>query len=451
MSGLYELAFRNVLFPGYETVLRRRKTLAYLRAYERSQWLAPEQIDALQWRKLQQLIEHCWHQVPYYRRQWQSLGISHPGDIRTRAEYATLPVLTKQQIRANFDDLIAPEHRDHLLYKTTGGSTGEPLRFGYTRESYERRVAAMHRGYGWSGARLGQRTLYLWGMPQAPTRKDRLYHMAFNRRMLNAFDMREENMAPYADAFARFRPRTVVGYVAPLVHMAEWLLARGRQLPKPERILTAAEALHPSQRALIERAFASPVYNTYGCREFMLLAAQCTHGGLHTTADHLMLELGAAVDDSDDAPRDILVTDLHNLGMPLLRYSNGDLAQGGQGTCPCGRGLPTLERVDGRRLDALRTADGRFVPGEFVVYAFLGAKGISRYQAVQQAIDRIEVRIVRDEGYDADSIEQARQQLQQALGPGTNLVFDFRDEIALTPTGKHRVTVNELDRPDQGA
>lgn len=451
MSGLYELAFRNVLFPAYESVLMRRKTLAYLRAYERSQWLSTEQIDALQWQKLQRLLEHCWQQVPYYRKQWQALGITHPRDIRTRADYAALPVLTKQQIRTNFDDLIAPAHRDQLLYKTTGGSTGEPLRFGYTRESYERRVAVMHRGYGWSGARLGQRTLYLWGMPQVQTGKDRLYHMAFNRRMLNAFDMREENMAPYAEAFARFRPRTVVGYVAPLVHMAEWLLARGRQLPRPERILTAAEALHASQRTLIERAFACPVYNTYGCREFMLLAAQCTHGGLHTTADHLVVELGAAVDRSDHGPRDILVTDLHNLGMPLLRYANGDLARGGQGSCPCGRGLPTLDSVDGRRLDALRTADGRFVPGEFVVYAFLGAKGVSRYQAVQRAIDRVEVRIVRDDGYDAGSIEQARQQLQQALGPGTDLVFDFRDEIALTATGKHRVTVSELDHADDGA
>ena len=445
MSGAYELAFRHLLFPAYESGLRRRRTLTYLREYERNQWLAPEQLEALQWSKLQQLIEYCWHHVPYYQAKWRPLGVAGPQDVCTPADYARLPPLTKPEIRAHFDQLIAPAHRERLLYKTTGGSTGEPLRFGYTRESYERRVAVMHRGYGWAGARMGQRTLYLWGLPERPTRKDRLYHLAYNRRMLNAFDMNEQTMGPYADTFARFRPQTVVGYVAPLVRMAEWLLEHGRQLPAPERVLTAAEALHAPQRQLIERVFGCPVFDTYGCREFMLIAAECEHQGLHTTSDHLLVELGASVDGSDDGPHELIVTDLHNYGMPLLRYLNGDLARTGQGRCACGRGLPLLGGIEGRKLDALRSADGRFVPGEHVVYAFLGAKGVRRYQAVQRTIDRVEVSIVRDDDFDADSVEHARDVLQKALGPATTLAFAYTDEIPLTATGKHRVTVSELD------
>ena len=103
MASLYEPLFRHVLFPAYESGLRRRKTLAYLREYERQQWLDPEQIDALQWRKLQALLRHCWDHVPYYRETWSALGITSPEDIRDRAHFARLPVLDKPTIRANFD------------------------------------------------------------------------------------------------------------------------------------------------------------------------------------------------------------------------------------------------------------------------------------------------------------------------------------------------------------
>ncbi|MET0582205.1 MAG: phenylacetate--CoA ligase family protein [Pseudoxanthomonas sp.] len=448
MSGFYEPLFRRVLFPAYESGLRRRKTLAYLREYERSQWRPPEETEALQWRKLQDLLRHCWEQVPYYREQWKALGISAPGDIASPADYARLPVLNKPEIRANFDNLIAPGFRDGMLYKTTGGSTGEPLRFGYTRESYERRLAIMWRGYGWAGARLGQRTLYLWGTPVgAQKRKDRVYHAAFNRYMLNAFEMSEARMAEYADAVDRFRPQTIVSYVAPIMKLAEWLIANNRRIHRPQRILGAAESLHESQRRVIEQAFGCPAYNTYGCREFMLIAAECEHrGGLHVNADHLKVELGAtgAHAQDDPGPRDVIVTDLHNYGMPLLRYANGDLATAGARSCACGRGLPLLASVDGRKLDALRTSDGRFVPGEYIVYAFLYATGIKRYQVVQKRLDAFEIRLVRDRDFDDSTIELVRRELTKVVGDSVALNFEFVDEIPLTQTGKLRVTISEL-------
>ncbi|MDR6840327.1 phenylacetate--CoA ligase family protein [Pseudoxanthomonas sacheonensis] len=448
MSGFYEPLFRRVLFPIYESGLRRRKTLDYLREYERSQWRTLEETEALQWRKLQDLIRHCWEQVPYYRERWQALGIAAPEDIAGPADYARLPVLNKPEIRANFDKLIAPGYRDGMLYKTTGGSTGEPLRFGYTRESYERRLSIMWRGYGWAGARLGQRTLYLWGTSiGAQKRKDRLYHAGFNRYMLNAFEMSEARMAEYADAIDRFRPETIVSYVAPIVKMAEWLITNGRRIHRPQRILGAAETLHESQRRIIEQAFGCPAYNTYGCREFMLIAAECEHrGGLHVNADHLKVELGAVNGEGQDesGPRDIIVTDLHNYGMPLLRYANGDLATAGPRTCACGRGLPLLASVDGRKLDALRTRDGRFVPGEYIVYAFLYATGIKRYQVVQKQLDTFEIRIVRDRDFEPSAIDLVRRELLKVVGDSVALNFEFVDEIPLTQTGKLRVTISEL-------
>lgn len=448
--SLYESLFRNVLFPAYESGLRGRRTLDYLREYEASQWLSPDEIAALQWAKLKRLVEHCWTDVPYYRKRWQLAGLAGAEDIRGPDDYARLPVLTKQDIRDNFEHLIAPSFRGNLLYKTTGGSTGEPLRFGYTRESYERRMATMHRGYGWTGARLGQRTLYLWGASMTatglPRLKETLYQSAFNRKVINAFLMPDAQMASYVDAIAAYRPEVVVSYVAPLLNLANWLIANKRSIDPPQRILTAAEALHAPQRQLLERTFSCPVYNTYGCREVMLVAAECGHReGLHLNADHLKVEFGEPLDPMvGNGPAELLLTDLHNYGMPLLRYANGDLGTPLDGACGCGRGLPRLARVDGRKLDALRTPDGRFVPGEFIVYAFLGVSGIKRYQVIQRRLDTLDIILVRDHGFGDHTLALVRLELARALGSSVTCNFIYADTIPLTPTGKLRVTISEL-------
>ena len=453
MTGLYEPLFRRVLYPAYESGLRRRRTLAYLREYERDQWRSADELDALQWRKLQRLIAHCWEQVPFYRRWWGDAGVTSAADIRNREDYARLPILTKPVIRAHAESthaesMIAPAHRGELFFKTTGGSTGEPLRFGYTRESYERRVAVMFRGYGWSGAHLGQRTAYLWGAPVAAPAgfhlfKDRLYHAAFNRRMLNAFDMNETRMAEYADALDRFKPETIVSYVGPLVELAHWLERNDRSIHRPQRILGAAEALHPHQRELLERVFGAPAYDTYGCREFMLIAAECeARDGLHLNTDHLHVEFA----DGPDAtgPSDLIVTDLHNDGMPLMRYVNGDLGTPGKKHCACGRCLPKLAKVDGRKLDALRLSDGRLVPGEYIVYVFLAITGVKQYQVVQRELDALLVRLVADAGYDPAVHAQIRAGVHKLTGDGVRIEFETVDAIALTASGKRRVTVCEL-------
>lgn len=450
--SLYEPLFRKLLFPAYESGLRRRRTLTYLREYERDQWLPRERLQALQWDKLQRLVAHCWNEVPYYRERWSQAGVAAPEDIATPADYARLPLLTKADIRASFERMISPAHRAGLFYKATGGSTGEPFRFGYTRESYERRIAVMWRGYGWAGARLGQRTLYLWGTSLGQQKaKDRLYHAAFNRRVLNSFVMSESNMAGYADAIDDFRPEVIVSYVGPLVKLAEWLEANGRRIHRPLRVLGAAEALLDHQRAIIERVFGCPAFNTYGCREFMLIASECERReGLHLTADHLKVELAASTG-AEDGPAELIVTDLHNYGMPMMRYANGDLATASHAQCSCGRGLPLLARVDGRKLDALRTRDGHLVPGEYVVYAFLCAKGIKRYQVVQKRLDALELVIVRDQDFDESVVDLVRNELRKVVGQDMALEVRFADDIALTPSGKHRVTVCELDSPGGAA
>lgn len=450
MSGWYETVFRHVLYPAYETGLRRRRTLHHLSEYRRDQWLAPERIAALQWERLKRLLEHCHREVPFYRQRWDAMGIT-PDDIRNLDDYARLPLLTKADIREHFEDLKAASWRDRLMYKATGGSTGEPLRFGYTRESNDRRTAVMWRGYDWAGSRMGRRTLFLWGGAVGdPTRahrlKDRVYNAAFARHILNSFDMTESNMARFADAIDRYRPQIIVAYVGPMVRLAQWLTATGRKVFRPQAVIGAAEALHEFQRGIIEQAFGCPAFNTYGCREFMLIASECERReGLHVNADHLVVEVqenGNAA--APGRTGEVVITDLFNYGMPFIRYANGDMATTTASRCGCGRGLPLLGRIDGRVLDAIRTPAGHVLPGEFFPHMLKDVPGVERFQLVQRRLDRLDLAIVRGRGFDESGLAYIRRELAKVVGDSVELQCRFVDDIPLTPSGKLRVTVSEL-------
>ena len=462
MAGWYETAFRHVLYPLYESGLRRRRTLAYLDEYRRNQWLAPEQIAALQWERLKRLLEHCQREVPFYQRRWRELGIT-TADIRNLDDFAQLPVLTKSDIRAHADELKADSWRDRLQYKATGGSTGEPMRFGFTRESNDRRTAVMWRGYEWAGSRMGRRTLFLWGGAVGePTRahqfKDRLYNAAFARHVLNSFSMTEANMSSFADAIDAYHPEVIVAYVGPLVRLAQWLIATGRRVHRPQTIIGAAEALHEFQRQIIEQAFGCPAYNTYGCREFMLIAAECEQrNGLHVNADHLVVELRKPVSLESSHVADlhaagthtgeVVITDLFNYGMPFVRYVNGEVATATSSACGCGRGLPLLRRVDGRVLDAIRTPAGHILPGEFFPHMLKDVVGLERFQVVQRRLDQLDLVMVRGPGFDESSLAYIRREVAKVVGDSIELRCEFVDDIPLTPSGKLRVTVSQLPSP----
>jgi phenylacetate-CoA ligase len=337
-----------------------------------------------------------------------------------------------------------------LLSKATGGSSGVPLQFDLDTDSHDRRMAAWHRGYNWAGAGPGSKQLYLWGVPLgAPSRwkrwKDSLYNRLNRRLMLNSFDLSAANVPVFLARLNGYRPDVIVAYTNPLYAFAQALDERGFKPYSPRSIIVGAEKLHGFQRALIEKVFGAPVFETYGSREFMLIGGECDrHEGLHLTQENLLIEV---VDDDgrptpDGEEGNIAVTDLRNYGMPFIRYLIGDRAVAGWRACSCGRGLPLLRRVVGRRLDILKTPDGRLIPGEFFPHLLKDFPPIRQFQVVQERPDEVQLRVVLRSDWDEASARSLRRELLKVLGPTIRYRLLPVDEIAVTPAGKHRVVVN---------
>lgn len=450
LAGGYEWLFRNLLYPLYEQHLRGRNTLRQMAEFNaRDQWTA-EQLQQWQLAALKRLLRHAADEVPYYQQQMRSTGLV-PEDMTSISDIAILPVLTKSLVREHYQDLIANNLRSRTFSKKTGGSTGEPFCFEITREDYERRMAVMWRGYGRAGARMGRRTLYLWGADILPGNslaglKNQLYHRFFQRRMLNSFAMNEGNLPDYVANIRRYRPEIIVGYVTPLYELARYIVERGESLSAPAAILTGAEPLRSHQRIMIEQAFSAPVFNTYGCREVMLIASEAPGvDGMLVNSDQLLLE---SIDDQGNAvcdqPGQLLLTDLHAFGMPLIRYANGDVVSLSD-TPAAGLPWPRLTSVEGRQLDLIRTTDGRLLPGEFFPHLLKDIPGVERFQVVQQTLQKLVLRIVAGKEFN----DTARRLLMNALHShlGANLQVDLQmvSEIPLTASGKLRVTISELE------
>lgn len=441
------------LYPYYEGHIRKRRTFEYLREYESNQFLSTDELHSLQLDKLRRLLSHCEQSVPFYARVWKQAGL-HWQDVRSVADLARYPTIDKDLIRANYGDLVASGWGSTNMKKATGGSTGRPFSFEYTRESYERRMAVMMRGYGWAGWRTGARRLDVWGTEVAPVSglrrlKTRLYDAALGRRVLSCFTMTKQNIGDYVREIDAYRPDVLVGYTGALVEMASWVQRHGGSSWSPRSVITAAEMLTSSQRQLLEASFRAKVFHTYGCREFMLIGAECEHHtGYHVSADHLVVEL---TDDSGrpvpKATGQVTITDLHNFGMPFVRYLNGDLASAAPENtkCPCGRSLPLLGAVEGRRLDVLTSPDGRIIPGEFFPHLMKDVPSIEAFQVRQTKEDQLKVLLVSPGARSVRDTEFLRSSIEKQVGTSMRVEFMWVDQIPLTPSGKRRVTVREIE------
>jgi phenylacetate-CoA ligase len=440
----FEDAFEHLIHPLYESPLRGRATLRHIARFEGHAKLDPDALRAVQWERLQALLRHCWDDVPFYREHW-STAIRSIDEIRRVEDLAVLPVLTKAHLREHFEALKSRSLRDGLLYKQTDGTTGEPLRFAYTREAYEQRQAVMHRGYRWAGYRIGRRALYLWWSPglRRPglrALRERLQHRLFNRHFLDAMHLDPAQLADYARRISRLAPRVIVSYVTPLYRIARWAEDAGVRLHSPDAILTAAEPLDEQQRATIERAFRAPVRNTYGCREFMLIAAEhAPCGRMHVNSDQLVVEsIPLDMVGARDAQQ-LVITDLSNLGMPMVRYVNGDVARLSHERCTCGLPFPTIERIDGRRLDALRTPSGRMIHFSAITYGFLSTAGVAQYKVIQRG-DRLEVRVVAGSGWTDAGGRAIVDDIARTVGEPMDITLQLVDQIPPGRNGKFRIT-----------
>jgi phenylacetate-CoA ligase len=424
----------------------------YLRELEKTQYWRQEKIRKLQWKLLKRMIDYAYGRVSFYKERLDSLGIK-PEQIRSFDDYLQVPFLTKRDIQDRVQDLLATEFpKKNLVRNTTGGSTGSPLVFYLDQERMASRLASTLRHNRWAGWQTGHKVGVLWGARQDLTPfkslKARLRNALLDRRLtLDTSSIDENKLSEFARDLKRFKPKIILAYANSAYLFAGFVAANQITGIRPEAVVTSAEVLHPHERQAIESVFGCPVFNRYGCRETSIIASECDrHSGLHLNAETLYVEI---VKDGKPAQPgqtgEVVVTDLLNLAMPLLRYKVEDAASWAESDCPCGRNLPRLKEVSGRVTDFIVTPEGKLVSGaSLTIYLITDIPGIRQVQIIQDTQRHLWFKLVRDGAFTEESMRKFDKKIRQFLGNSLSLDFEFVTEIPREPSGKYRFSISRV-------
>jgi phenylacetate-CoA ligase len=415
----------------------------YLREFERTQWLSAGELRAYQWEWMRPLLEHSYTRCPFYRERFRQAGVV-PSDIRGLEDLSALPILERRDLQMYRDEMVAEGWpRDDLIANLTGGSTGRAVSFFFSRDRKRSRTAATIRHNRWAGWGIGDKVALIWGAPRDQPKggaKSWLRNALLDRQLfLDTVHLTEPKLAAFHAELKRFRPKIILAFARGAVLFARYLKSRGLSAYQPYAIVTSAEVLEPADRALLTEVFGCPVFDRYGCREVSVLASECAqHQGLHIMAEGLYLEVVRG--DAPAAPGEegsILVTDLRNLAMPLIRYRIGDVGSWEPGECGCGRGLPRLRAVSGRVTDFLTGADGRLVSGTMMSLCIVAQRpSLGQVQIHQEEPKHILYRICSRAFREPDDVNYLEEQTRRYLGDGMSVGLEFVETFETVPSGK---------------
>lgn len=448
MTGLYTRACASLVFPIHER-FKGHASVAVRRALEETQWWPPERLAALRLEKLRALLRRANAEVPYYREVFARLNMP-PERVTALGDLARLPFLTKDLIRANAERLKS-ERAPALKRYNTGGSSGEPLVFYIGPERVTHDVAAKWRATRWWGVDIGDPEIVVWGSPIELGAQDRLRALRdrlLRTKLLSAFEMSAAKLDGFVAEIRAMRPKMLFGYPSALAHIARHARARGVRMDDLgiRVAFVTAERLYDDQKALIASTFGCRVANGYGGRDAGFIAHECPEGGMHISAEDVIVETVDA--DGDLLPAgesgEIVVTHLATGDFPFIRYRTGDVGVLDAGRCPCGRGLPLLREVQGRTTDFVVAADGTVMHGLALVYVVRDLPGIGAFKIVQESPARTRVLVVPASGYSPAVEEAIRAGFRARLGQGVEVIVERVDEVRPERSGKFRYVVSQV-------
>jgi phenylacetate-CoA ligase len=431
---------------------------------DRTQWLSPAELEDLQLRQVRALLLHCFHQVPYYRRVLSEAGLA-TRPVETLADFRRLPLLTREQYQAHFADLQAralPAGMAAAGESYTSGTNGVPVKVLKTNRVALWWHAFYLRDLEWCDFDLRGRmaairflafsrdeltraleglSLPCWNQPLDPlVESGPSYGM----------DVRQDAHVQLA-WLRRIDPDYLLSFPTNLELLAGLIGESGQRLPRLRAIQAVGETLPDATRQRIESGFGAPVKNVYSTTEAGYLASPCPAGhGLHVHAENVLIEVLDA-EGRPCAPGQtgrLVLTALHNFRAPFVRYDLLDDVTLAPGPCPCGRGLPLLTQVEGRRHPLLHLPGGRrrVVSGLYLSLRRTG--GCHQFQIIQRAVDHVILRVVPDRTWTPDHAARMRKAVWDEFGAPIRVDVEEKERLELPPGGKLKIAVIELDDGD---
>lgn len=448
---------QNLLLSGFGYFLERERYGGRFAEFRgrlaRSEHQSRLELESHQDGCLRDLVAHAYSTVPYYRRQFDAIGLK-PSDVGGQADLDKIPLLTRADIKANFDDLWSTSVRPRRRRTGhTSGTTGTPLTLGYDLDTVWMTYAVFDRHYRWAHARFGRdgdRIAVARGNVIVPLDQRVAPFWRHNRMqrqlLLSSFHLSPSTLPEYFEALRAFAPAVMDGYPSTLYVLAKYLQGRGEFFPVKAAV-TSSETLYDFQREVIEERFACKVFDYYALAERVIFSGECdAHDGHHVAMEYGLAEVvderGQLV--SDGTVGRLVGTSLINRAMPLLRYVTSDLSAMRPGVCRCGRALVRMEDVTTKAEDMLTLKDGRLISPSVLTHPFKPLDSIEGSQIVQTAPDAVTVRIVAGPAFSDHLRDHLVHELAARIGADVRIDVQLVDRLEVSPNGKFKWVISKV-------
>lgn len=447
-GDLYSKVARHIVAPVW-AVKERSPYLKHLKYLENAQFMPLDKVRREQWVRFKKLLMHAYDNTDYYNESIRTRGIT-PDDIKSLDDLCRLPVLTKDDIRANKERMAARNIRkEKLIPKKTSGSTGVSLEFYWDEDSQQWKRACAIRYDRWTGWDIGENIGAVWGNPEyKKSWRGYIRNFLLERyTYLDTLKMDEKAMTNFYHRIKKKRPTLLFGHAHSLYLLARFLGSQGIYDIRPRGIISTAMALHDFERKKIEDVFGCKATNRYGCEEVSLIACECkAHNGLHINMDTVIVEIirdGKPVKPGESGA--IVVTDLTNYGMPFIRYKVGDIGIPSERICSCGCAYPLLESLEGRIADYVLTPEGDYISGISLTENFaMHLPAVKQMQIVQEELDFMIFRIVKGENFAEKTMNDIARLVRKRFGGKMRHSVEFVDSIQSEMSGKYRFCISKL-------
>ena len=425
----------------------------YKKVSERGNWFdvaTREEIVAYQQKALRKILKHATKQVPAYFSLRSTVDKFNPFEALT-----AFPPIEKEEIQKNLDKYL-PRNFDQIpsYETTTGGTSGNQLKFHLDDCSQSMEIGFMHRQWRRVGYRPRDKKAVFRGVEFKNLKPNVFWqeNPVYNELQFSPFHMSEKNLDAYFDEFIKYEPKFVHGYPSAVEVFADYLIRKNKtkMVPKIQAVLLGSEGTSDEQRDLIERGLGARVFTWYGLSERVALGGECEKNSTY----HLMPDYGLVELIKEDGSQcgeegeegEIVGTSFFNFSMPLIRYKTGDFAKKLSSSCECGRNWDRLEAVKGRWKKEFVVG----LNGAKISTAALNMHGdmfaaVARYQYFQDEPGELIIKILPQKSFNLENQQKIQSAYQDKVGNELKVEVQVVDDIPLTNRGKLKMLDSRLE------
>lgn len=447
-----EKIVRNILFP-FISWWRGESILPQLIELQASQYLSKQQLAEIQEEKLKRVLTHAYHNSSYYQEVFDEIGL-HPSSSELTERMKDIPILDKQTFRKNIHKIKSRQPLSKIDSRRTSGSTGVPLNILKSRKDFGRIRARLWRYYSWHNIHIGDLQARFLGHPVTFKSKliEDIQDIALNKMRLDPVYMNERTMSKFYKSMCKKRPKYIYGYPS-AIHQFSLFLQDAKPHPSElclHSVICTGETLQNQHKETIEKIFNCKAINEYGCSEVGIIAFPCEHNRMHLSCDDLYIEIVKDDRIHDKTLGRIVVTELYNYDVPSIRYEIGDMCSlEVRDDCPCNRGLPYVERIQGRSSELIKLKDGRYMHSEIFHY-FSDAivekhDHVKHFRVSQMGIDDFKVEIVTERHFSKETEDFIKKLFYTKINKDVKVDIELLDQLPKDVSGKLRYFVPMTD------